>query len=369
MPRGTGGIRTVVGFAAAMELHEVDHAEFRDKGFAVFRGAFGPDEIAAVRRRLDEVMADLDAHEARVAAAHRGAEAAHPMEGAPEDVAHLVEQQRRLPEFPELALGDRHFRRHNRVYPRRYEPADPQLMIEVAQADDPWQIFNGQIHGLADFFPELREAAAQPRLADIMARVLAPNVVLWADHIFAKGACNDVLPYHGANRFHQDGFFQFDRRTVTCWVALEAVTRENGPLHYLPLSAGYGQFDFDDLGPDALSLEILQQEEVVTLEPGDVAVHDRWTLHATGPNLTSSYRRGWALHYTNAEARFGEFSRPMADATKWHVVTEEGHHIRNGRFVGNLTWPLICGVQPPHGVNMPTVGSGGVRPHVGVSAG
>ena len=340
-----------------MELHQVDHAEFREKGFTVVRAAFHQKELEPLRRRLEEVMADLPGYEARVAEAHRAAEEAYPMAGAPDATAHLVEQQRRLPELPETAVGPRHLRRHNRVYPRRREPADPVLMrqaAEAARAGDPWRTFDGQVHSLADFFAEFRELAAHPIVGDILSRVLAPNVVLWADHIFAKGAYNDEPPYHGANRYHQDGFFQFDRRTVTCWIALEAVTEDNGPFHYIPLSAGYGQFDFDDLGPDGRGVELLDQEEVVTLEPGDMAVHDRWTLHATGANLTGSSRRGWAVHYTDAEARFGEFARPVADATKWHVVTEAGHHVRYGRFSGNLTWPLVCGTQPANGVNMPT---------------
>ena len=128
------------------------------------------------------------------------------------------------------------------------------------------------------------------------------------------------------------------------------MTEENGPFHYIPLDAGYGRFDFDDLGPEGLSRELLDAAEIVTLQPGDMAVHDRWVLHGTGPNESAEPRCGWALHYIDARARLGEFDRPRPDATRFAKVTAEGYHIRNGKLSGNRTWPLVCGQTVPGGI-------------------
>ena len=338
-----------------MELHEVTNEEFARKGFMVVREALTPSEVEALHRRADAIVADQDAYQRRYAEEAARISAEHPMPGAPDPAAHLLGRQRRLRESPEIEVSPRHLRRENRIYPKRRRPADPAEREAAAASGNPWAAFTGQLSGLADCDDGFARAAVHPRIAEVLREVLAPDAKLWFDHIFAKGALNDDPPYHGANRFHQDGFFQFDRRTVTCWIALDAVTEENGPFHYIPLdagpaAAGYGRFDFDDLGPEGLSRELLDAAEIVTLQPGDMAVHDRWVLHATGPNESAEPRCGWALHYIDARARLGEFDRPRPDATRFAKVTAEGYHIRNGKLSGNRTWPLVCGQTVPGGI-------------------
>ena len=338
-----------------MELHEVADKEFARKGFTVMRSAFSPSEVAELHRRADAIVADQAAYQRRYAEEAARISAEHPMPGAPDPAAHLLERQRRLRESPEIEVSPRHLRRENRIYPKRRRPVDPAEREAAAANGNPWAAFTGQLSGLADCDDGFARAAVHPRIAEVLKQVLAPDAKLWFDHIFAKGALNDDPPYHGANRFHQDGFFQFDRRTVTCWIALDAVTEENGPFHYIPLDAGpagagYGRFDFDDLGPEGLSRELLDAAEIVTLQPGDMAVHDRWVLHATGPNESAEPRCGWALHYTDARARLGEFDRPRPDATRFAKVTAEGYHIRNGKLSGNRAWPLVCGQAVSGGI-------------------
>ena len=338
-----------------MELHEVTNEEFARKGFMVVREALTPSEVEALHRRADAIVADQDAYQRRYAEEAARISAEHPMPDAPDPVAHLIGHTRRLPEYPEIEVSPGYLRRQNRIYPKRRRPVDPAEREAAAANGNPWAAFTGQLSGLADCDDGFARAAVHPRIAEVLREVLAPDAKLWFDHIFAKGALNDDPPYHGANRFHQDGFFQFDRRTVTCWIALDAVTEENGPFHYIPLdagpaAAGYGRFDFDDLGPEGLSRELLDAAEIVTLKPGDMAVHDRWVLHGTGPNESAEPRCGWALHYIDARARLGEFDRPRPDATRFAQVTAEGYHIRNGKLSGNRAWPLVCGQTVPGGI-------------------
>jgi phytanoyl-CoA hydroxylase len=190
---------------------------------------------------------------------------------------------------------------------------------------------------LADHDQVFREFAAHPGIVAALQDLIGPHVKLFFDHLFFKG------PYGPANRYHQDGFFEFSDRSVTCWLALDDVTTENGCLRYIPETLGYGQFRFDQLG-EALTARELAQEVLVPLRPGDGVLHDRWTLHATGPNDTPRGRRGWAVHYTSAKSRF--VYDPTFTATSY-VQTSDGRHLRDDVVDGNRHYRLVCGREFP----------------------
>ena len=181
----------------------------------------------------------------------------------------------------------------------------------------------------------------------MLREILGKNIKLWFDHIYNKASLNDDPPYRGANRYHQDGFFHLSKRSVTCWISLDGLTIENGPFYYVTLEADYPQFKFDDLGKKAIGYKELSQEERVTLNPGDAAFHDRWILHATGPNESRRRRRGWALHYADATSQFGDYSGGDGNPSDGFVITPEGFHIRHGNLHGNRYWHLVDGDEFP----------------------
>ena len=110
--------------------------------------------------------------------------------------------------------------------------------------------------------------AAHPAIIAVLTEILSDNVKVWFDHLFNKPPFNSTPPYFGANRYHQDGFFHLSKRSVTCWIALDELTEQNGCLRFVPLTAGYGQFRFDKLGY-RITEKHLEQEVRVTLQPGD----------------------------------------------------------------------------------------------------
>ena len=180
----------------------------------------------------------------------------------------------------------------------------------------------------------------------VLQELLAPNLKLWFDHLYNKPPYNDSGVYGGANRFHQDGFFQYDRRSVTCWIALDEVTVENGCFHYVPITADYGQVRFDEGVAEELTAAELRQTVLVTLKPGDAAFHDRWTMHSTGPNETGRHRRGWAMHYCDAASRYGDFANDPGFESH-HYQSPDGVHIRNGAVHGNRHYLLVAGQEFP----------------------
>ena len=324
-----------------MELSEVKHADFRESGFMVVRNLLAADEVAALRQRADDLIREIDdyqqhdtAERQRLAELHRQED--HVAEARSQDYV----------EMPQEQIVGRYARRGDRVYPARQHPVDEAAAAAAKASDNPWNHFGGTINHLADNDAVFRRFAAHPNVVKVLQELLAPNLKLWFDHLYNKPPYNDSGVYGGANRFHQDGFFQYDRRSVTCWIALDEVTVENGCFHYVPITADYGQVRFDEGVAAELTAAELRQTVLVTLKPGDAAFHDRWTMHSTGPNETGRHRRGWAMHYCDAASRYGDFANDPGFESH-HYQSPDGVHIRNGAVHGNRRYLLVAGQEFP----------------------
>ena len=324
-----------------MELNEVQHADFRENGFMVVRNVLSPDEVETLRRRADEIIGDVETYRQRDTAERQRLQELHKQD---------VEEQPRyntVAEQPEERIIGRYARRGDRVYPVRQRPVDEAAVAAAQGSDNPWQRFSGTLDHLADNDAVFRKFAAHPNVVKVLRELLAPNLKLWFDHLYNKPPYNHGGPYGGANRFHQDGFFQFSRRSVTCWIALDEVTEENGCFHYVPITADYGQVQFDEGVAEELTAERLEQTVLVTLKPGDAAFHDRWTMHATGPNETGRHRRGWAMHFCDAESQFGNFANDDPYWEHAYYQSPDGVHIRDNIVAGNRRYLLVAGQEFP----------------------
>ena len=232
-----------------MELSEVQHADFRENGFMVVRNVLAPDEVETLRQRADEIISDVETYRQRDTAERQRLQELHKQD---------VEEQPRYNTFaeqPEERIIGRYARRGDRVYPVRQRPVDEAAVAAAQASDNPWQRFGGTIDHLADNDAVFRKFAAHPNVVKVLQELLAPNLKLWFDHLYNKPPYNNSGPYGGANRFHQDGFFQFSRRSVTCWIALDEVTEANGCFHYVPITADYGQVQFDEGVAEELTAE------------------------------------------------------------------------------------------------------------------
>lgn len=337
-----------------MELNEIKNEEFRKKGYIVIRNLLSPMEVETMRSYADIVANNIENYRAHDKSERQKILTRHPMPpfssegpGDPVKDDFLKGKKINLEEYPEIKITPHHTRRENRVYPSRKYPVDHKERVKTA-TQDPFSTFSGQIIGLADDNEYFRSIAAHPNIVKVLNEILSTDVKLWFDHIFNKAPLNDDQPYSGSNRYHQDGFFHLSKRSVTCWISLDGLTKENGPFHYITTEANYPQYAFDNLGEEAIGATELDQEEIITLNPGDAVFHDRWTLHATGPNESTKRRRGWSIHYSDSSSKFGEYSGSSKDPKKGFMITPEGYHIRNdiigsGAIHGNRFWHLISG--------------------------
>jgi phytanoyl-CoA hydroxylase len=313
-----------------IEFSPQEREFFTANGYLAVRGLLAPDDVETLCRRADDIASGRipfpqgEIHGGRTTGVIRR----KPSERNKTDPS--------TNPVPEVRLTDRHARRGNQIYPLRQQSVDEAALAAATASGDPFNdVF--VVNHLVDHDPVFRGFAAHPNIVAILRTLLGPNAKMFQDHIFNKG------PYGGANRYHQDGFFMFSERSVSCWIALDDVTIENGCLRYIPETAGYGRFSFDQLG-DGITARELEQEVLVPLAPGDAVVHDRWTIHATGPNETPRRRRGWALHYADAKSRW--VSDPTLTYTRY-TQTPDGLHLADDEIFGNREYLLVCGREFP----------------------
>jgi len=140
------------------------------------------------------------------------------------------------------------------------------------------------------------------RAASIAAQLCGEGMVIDFDQLLAKQPGRDDAVFG----WHQDQAYWIDtddRRTATCWLAVDASTVENGCLQFLPGSHRepvrphhplHGDRDTShtlvtDLGPDDVMVP-------VPIARGDITVHSEGVLHGSGGNTSAdSWRRAYIV--------------------------------------------------------------------------
>ena len=229
-----------------------------------------------------------------------------------------------------LSQGNRHNRRGTQVYPKGEEDFEAQRAMPV---ENPLDAVN-KVNAPSRYDPVFDSFVRRPKVVDIVADLMGPNIKLYYDQVFAKP------PYDRANRYHQDSvFWSFfaSNFQITCQILLDDATLENGCIRFIPGSHNFGLVDWDHL-PYMLTEDVLAQEVAVPLKAGDATFHHSLALHASGPNTTPHRRRGWSIHYVSADTRY--IGTPEETA---HIKTIDclvGPEPTNG-------WPLIRGREFP----------------------
>jgi len=139
-----------------------------------------------------------------------------------------------------------------------------------------------------------------PAILDVVEDLIGPDIKLYTDQVFMKP------PFHGsAQAWHQDSAswpFFLPHNHVTCWIAIDDATLENGCLRYLPGTHALGLVDRARV---PVLVDQLQRDEVpVPREPGYGVFHHSLLLHSSGPNASPHRRRGLVLHYVRADTRY-----------------------------------------------------------------
>jgi len=199
-----------------------------------------------------------------------------------------------------------HYHREGYVFPDFRLPADTVEAIRedharllAAHPDNPE--YRDNCPALLSLDPGFINYADNPDILDMVNQVIGPDIALWNMSFFAK-------PAHDGKRtpWHQDGEYWPIRPLANCtvWIAIDDATPDNGCMRFIPGShkqrrlLKHGRTDADDV---TLNLELAAHEYDestaidVTLEAGQISLHDVYLVHGSEANRSDKPRRGMTL--------------------------------------------------------------------------
>jgi phytanoyl-CoA hydroxylase len=183
----------------------------------------------------------------------------------------------------------------------RFQPAvEPDAAGGVATKAAPLRKLN-ELVPHDEFF---RSVAKSDKIVDVVAQLAgnAKRIMLYSDQVFLKPAfCGSEKPLHQDNSYfrvmpHSHG--------VTCWMAVDDATIENGCMNYIPGSHKLGLLPHKELTKAHLTPEGsgFGEEVPVPVKAGTAIFHHLLCLHSSKANKSDKSRRAWALHYANRDA-------------------------------------------------------------------
>ncbi len=175
------------------------------------------------------------------------------------------------------------------------------------------------------YLPEWQGNVYERRAQSIAEQLCGEGMTIDFDQLLAKSPGRADAVFH----WHQDQAYWIDtddRRTATCWLAVDDSTVENGCMQFLPGShheavrphrplhgdRSASHTLVTDLGPD----DVMRPVEI---RRGDITVHNEGVLHGSGGNTSAaSYRRAYIVALrsasTVAEERRRGFTHSHNDA-------------------------------------------------------
>ena len=152
------------------------------------------------------------------------------------------------------------------------------------------------------YFPGWQGNLFERRAQSIADQLCGEGMTIDFDQLLAKSPGRPDAVFH----WHQDQAYWIDtedRRTATCWLAVDDSTRENGCMQFLPGShrepvRPHRPLHDDRSASHTLVTDLRPDDVMVPVEirRGDITVHNEGVLHGSGGNHSaSSYRRAYIV--------------------------------------------------------------------------
>ncbi len=179
------------------------------------------------------------------------------------------------------------------------------------------------------YWPAWQGNIYEQRATSIAEQLCGSDMVIDFDQLLAKRPFKADAVFH----WHQDMAYWIDtpdKRTATCWLAVDDSTIENGCMRFVPGSQAEPRLRphrplVSNGGRREESHTLLcdVDEAVDTIRPaeirrGDITVHGERVIHGSGGNRTKSWRRAYIValraRSTVAEERARGFTHSHNDA-------------------------------------------------------
>ncbi len=165
------------------------------------------------------------------------------------------------------------------------------------------------------YLPEWRGNVFERRATSIAEQLCGEGMVIDFDQLLAKTPFRDDAVF----AWHQDQAYWIDtddRRTATCWLAVDDSTIDNGCMQFLPGShlqplrphrpLHGDRSDSHTLVTDLRDGDVMRPVEI---RRGDITVHNEGVLHGSGGNHSASWRRAYIVALRSAATVEAERAR------------------------------------------------------------
>ena len=189
------------------------------------------------------------------------------------------------------------------------------------------------------YYPELRNSVYEQVAASI-ARQLFPDVRMELDYdqLLDKrpGASDAVFAWHQDMAYWPSREMTPDTRTVTFSLALDATSKRNGCIRYVPGSGRSRSLrPHLPLGRSrdeahAIVASVGPDEPVLFAEVprGGVSIHDEYVVHGSGGNLSEGPRRTYVIAFRTEDTvrreRSAGFTHSHNDEVNWDAFNQWG---------------------------------------------
>lgn len=135
---------------------------------------------------------------------------------------------------------------------------------------------------------------AQDKFVQLTTALLGPEVAVYFDSVaYKRPETPKEFPWHQDNGYG----LVLSEQYVTCWIALEDATVENGCVWVMPGSHRQGIVEHK---PTPVGLQCYFGPDPgvpVTLNKGGMAVFSSLLFHRSGPNVSNATRKGYLVQY------------------------------------------------------------------------
>ncbi|HAH46456.1 phytanoyl-CoA dioxygenase family protein [Gimesia sp.] len=170
-------------------------------------------------------------------------------------------------------------------------PADDEKWMHHFE-QTPFGVRPARTEYILAFHSGIRQLLTQGKIPECAGELMGEPAILYKEKI------NYKYPGGGGYAAHQDApAYEFIRNHITCSVAVDAATPENGCLFFAPELHQRGLLHLDKNGCiDAEYAETLDWEPI-PMQPGDALFFSSYAPHKSPPNATEQSRRTLYLTY------------------------------------------------------------------------